>query len=91
MMHSRASAAKLRGGGPILFPSAAREMKLDPVALRRRNFVPNDGYPYTTPVALTYDSGDYFKTLDMAVNAADYAGFERRRQEAGARIRDVHG
>ena len=68
-----------------LVDRAAREMKLDPVALRRRNFVPNDAYPYTTPVALTYDSGDYFKTLDMAVNAADYAGFERRRQEAAER------
>ena len=68
-----------------LVDRAAREMKLDPVALRRRNFVPNDAYPYTTPVALTYDSGDYFKTLDMAVKAADYAGFEQRRQEAAKR------
>ena len=65
-----------------LVDRAAREMMLDPVVLRRRNFVPNDAYPYTTPVALTYDSGDYFKTLDMAVKAADYAGFEQRRQEA---------
>jgi CO/xanthine dehydrogenase Mo-binding subunit len=48
-----------------LVDRAAREMKLDPVALRRRNFVPNDAYPYTTPVALTYNSVDYFKTLDM--------------------------
>jgi aerobic carbon-monoxide dehydrogenase large subunit len=68
-----------------LVDRAAREMRLDPVALRRRNFVPNDAYPYTTPVALTYDSGDYFKTLDMAVKAADYAGFEQRRQEAAKR------
>ena len=68
-----------------LVDRAAREMKLDPVALRRRNFVPNDAYPYTTPVSLTYDSGDYFKTLDMAVKAADYAGFEQRRQEAAKR------
>jgi aerobic carbon-monoxide dehydrogenase large subunit len=68
-----------------LVDRAAREMKLDPVELRRRNFVPNDAYPYTTPVALTYDSGDYFKTLDMAVKAADYRGFERRRQEAAKR------
>jgi CO/xanthine dehydrogenase Mo-binding subunit len=68
-----------------LVDRAAREMKLDPAALRRRNFVPNDAYPYTTPVALTYDSGDYFKTLDMAVKAADYAGFEQRRQEAAKR------
>ena len=68
-----------------LVDRAAREMKIDPVELRRRNFVPNDAFPYTTPVALTYDSGDYFKTLDMALKAADYAGFEQRRQEAATR------
>ena len=51
----------------------------------RRNFIPNDAYPYTTPVALTYDSGDYFKTLDMAVKAADYASFEQRRKGATKR------
>ncbi|MGO8920819.1 MAG: xanthine dehydrogenase family protein molybdopterin-binding subunit [Stellaceae bacterium] len=68
-----------------LVDRAAREMKIDPAELRRRNFVANDAFPYTTPVALTYDSGDYFKTLDMAVAAADYAGFEQRRQEAAKR------
>jgi aerobic carbon-monoxide dehydrogenase large subunit len=68
-----------------LVDRAAREMKIDPAELRRRNFVANDAFPYTTPVALTYDSGDYFKTLDMAVAAADYAGFERRRQESAKR------
>ena len=54
-------------------------------AQRHRNFIPNDAYPYTTPVALTYDSGDYFKTLDMAVRAADYASFEQRRKGAAKR------
>ncbi len=59
-------------------------MKIDPVELRRRNFIANGAFPYTTPVALTYDSGDYFATLDMALKAADYAGFEQRRQAAAA-------
>jgi aerobic carbon-monoxide dehydrogenase large subunit len=68
-----------------LVDRASREMNVDPVELRRRNFVPNDAYPYATPVALTFDSGDYFKTLDMAVKAADYAGFKRRQQEAAKR------
>jgi len=62
--------------------TAAHEMKLDPAELRRRNFVPKNGYPYQTPVALQYDSGDYFTTLEMALKAANYAGFEKRRQEA---------
>ena len=64
---------------------AARELKIDPAELRRRNFIPKNAYPYQTPVALAYDSGDYFTTLDMALKAADYAGFEQRRDEAEKR------
>ena len=65
--------------------TAARELKIDPAELRRRNFIPKDAYPYQTPVALTYDSGDYFTTLDMAMKAADYAGFAQRREAAAKR------
>jgi len=65
--------------------AAARELKLSPAELRRRNFIPTTAYPYQTPVALAYDSGDYFTTLDMALKAADYAGFEQRRREAASR------
>ena len=64
---------------------AADEMGIDPVELRRRNFIPKDAFPYQTPVALQYDSGDYFTTLEMATKAADYAGFEARRAEAARR------
>jgi aerobic carbon-monoxide dehydrogenase large subunit len=64
---------------------AADELGMDPAELRRRNFIPKDAYPYQTPVALQYDSGDYFTTLDLAVKAADYEGFETRRREAAAR------
>jgi len=64
---------------------AARELKTDPAELRRRNFIPKNAYPYQTPVALAYDSGDYFATLDMALKSADYAGFEQRRAEAKQR------
>jgi carbon-monoxide dehydrogenase large subunit len=68
-----------------LVDRAAREMKIDPVELHRRNFIANNAFPYATPVGLTYDSGDYFKTLDMALKAADHAGFEHRRHEAAKR------
>jgi aerobic carbon-monoxide dehydrogenase large subunit len=64
---------------------AADELGMDPAELRRRNFIPADGFPYQTPVALQYDSGDYQTTLQMATHAADYAGFEARRQEAARR------
>jgi len=64
---------------------AADDLGVDPAELRRKNFIPRDGYPYQTPVALQYDSGDYFTTLDKAMQAADYAGFETRRREAAGR------
>ncbi len=64
---------------------AADELGVDPVELRRKNFIPADAFPYQTPVALQYDSGDYFATLDLATKASDYAGFEARRAEAARR------
>jgi aerobic carbon-monoxide dehydrogenase large subunit len=64
---------------------AAREMNMDRVEIRRRNFIPNDAFPYQTPVALQYDSGNYFATLDQAMKTADWVGFEKRRAEAKAR------
>ncbi|MBV8121878.1 MAG: xanthine dehydrogenase family protein molybdopterin-binding subunit [Alphaproteobacteria bacterium] len=64
---------------------AADELGIDPAELRRRNFIPADAFPYQTPVALQYDSGDYQTTLELALKAADYSGFETRRRETLAR------
>ena len=64
---------------------AAREMKLDPAEIRRRNFVPPTAFPYQTPVALVYDSGNYAASLDKALAMADYAGFKARKAEAARR------
>jgi carbon-monoxide dehydrogenase large subunit len=64
---------------------AAREMGIDRVEIRRRNFIPADKFPYQTPVALQYDSGNYQATLETALKKADWAGFEKRRAEAKAR------
>jgi carbon-monoxide dehydrogenase large subunit len=64
---------------------AAREMSMDRVEIRRRNFIPNDAFPYQTPVALQYDSGNYHATLDQALQTADWTGFEKRRAEAKAK------
>ncbi len=63
----------------------AHDTGRDRVELRRRNFIPRDAFPYQTPVALQYDSGDYFATLDTAQKAADVAGFEARRAAAAAK------
>ena len=67
-----------------LMDVAAAEIGLDKVEFRRRNFVPVDGFPYQTPVALQYDSGNYFATLDAALETAGYPGFEARRKAAAA-------
>ena len=68
-----------------LVDKAAHEMKIDRVELRRRNLIPRNAFPYQTPVALQYDSGDYQSTLDIALKNADYAGFEVRRKESNSR------
>jgi len=66
-----------------LVETAAREMKLDPAEIRRRNFIKQ--FPYQTPVALLYDIGDYEATMAAAIKLADVAGFPQRRKEAEAR------
>jgi carbon-monoxide dehydrogenase large subunit len=63
----------------------ALEMGLDRVEIRRRNFIPSSAFPYQTPVALQYDSGDYVATLEACLKAADWAGFEARRAAAAAK------
>jgi len=65
--------------------TAARELKLDPAELRRRNFIAPEQFPYQTPVALVYDTGNYGASLDKALALADYNGFAKRRADAKAR------
>jgi len=68
-----------------LMDCAAREIGMDRVAFRKMNFIPVDAFPYQTPVALQYDSGDYFSTLSQALETAGWDSFEARRAEAKAR------
>lgn len=62
-----------------------RELNLDPFEVRRKNLLTPDQFPYTTPVGLIYDTGNYQATLDKAVELADVAGFEARRAESAKR------
>ena len=62
---------------------AAREMKMDPAAIRRKNFITQ--FPYQTPVALLYDTGNYEATLGAAIEMADVKGFPARKAEAARR------
>ncbi len=64
---------------------AAAECGIDRVEIRCRNFIATDAFPYQTPVALQYDSGDYFSTLNQGLETAGWATFEARRAAAAAR------
>ena len=66
-----------------LVDRAARELDMDRLEIRRKNFIRE--FPYQTPVALEYDTGDYDATLDLALEMADWEGFEARRAEARER------
>jgi aerobic carbon-monoxide dehydrogenase large subunit len=55
----------------------ARELNLDPVAVRRRNFIPREAFPYLTATGLTYDSGDFAPALDRALELAEYPHFRQ--------------
>lgn len=68
-----------------LIDTAAREVGVDPIELRRRNLVPEDAMPYTNPLGVTYDSGEYENNMDKALELMDWTGFPRR--QAAARTR----
>src|SRR5678815_4882861 len=63
-----------------LVETAARELKIDPAALRRKNFVRE--FPYQTPVALQYDTGNYDATLDAALQLGDVSGYAKRKEDS---------
>ena len=60
---------------------------MDPADVRKKNFIPEDAFPYQSVFDWEYDSGNYEGVLDRAAEAADYAGFARRREEARSRGR----
>jgi carbon-monoxide dehydrogenase large subunit len=62
----------------------ARELGLDPPEVRRANFIQPDEFPYDPGIlnGLEYDTGDYEKTLDRALEIVDYDGFRRKQEEA---------
>jgi len=62
---------------------AARDMKMDPAAIRRQNFITE--FPYATPVGLTYDTGNYEAHLAKAISMADVAGFPARKAASEAK------
>jgi aerobic carbon-monoxide dehydrogenase large subunit len=70
-----------------LLDKAAREMKIDPVAMRRRNLIRPAAMPYKTSGGNVYDCGDFEKVLDTSLQLADWDGFAARRSESKRRGR----
>ena len=66
-----------------LVQTAAYELEIDPVELRRRNFIKKEQFPYTSATGWVYDSGDYEAALDLALEKLGYE--ELRREQAEAR------
>ncbi len=63
----------------------AHQLGLDPVEVRKRNYIRSDEMPYETPNGCVYDSGDYARCLDIALDLIGYDGIEERRREAESR------
>ncbi len=70
-----------------LVDTAAREMGIDRVVLRRKNHIPPEWMPYKAPNGTTYDSGDFTNLLNEALTLADWEGFAARRAESRKRGR----
>jgi carbon-monoxide dehydrogenase large subunit len=66
---------------------AARVTGIDPIKLRRRNFIKPSAMPYKTAVGTTIDSGEFETVLDKALALAGHDGFKQRRREAAKRGR----
>lgn len=75
--------------------AVARRLGMDRVAIRRRNLIPKDAFPYEFGLAaryggnITYDSGDYERALDEALTLADHATFQDRKKAAAASGRRI--
>jgi aerobic carbon-monoxide dehydrogenase large subunit len=73
-----------------LVQNAAYELGMDPAELRRKNFIPSDKFPYRSATGFVYDSGDYERAMDLALEKIGYeelrAEQRRRRKEGGKQL-----
>ena len=68
-----------------LIDDAAAELGMDRLELRRKNLIPASAMPYKTALGVTYDSGEFARNMQAALEAADVASFSARREEAKRR------
>jgi aerobic carbon-monoxide dehydrogenase large subunit len=72
----------------VMIEQAAAELGIDPLELRRRNFIPKEDFPAEVAVGIVYDSGDYHGTLDRLLTHVDLDAF--RREQAELRERGIY-
>src|SRR6201988_180815 len=65
-----------------LLDRAARVIGIDPVEIRRRNFIPSSAMPYKIGTGITYDSGDFVHVMDECLKVADWNAFAKRAAES---------
>jgi carbon-monoxide dehydrogenase large subunit len=93
VMTNCGSSAPYRGAGrpeaifaiERLIDDAARELKLDPIELRRSNLIPPSAMPLKTPLGYNFDCGEFARNMDITLAESDHAGFAARREEARRR------
>ncbi|HXF79923.1 MAG TPA: xanthine dehydrogenase family protein molybdopterin-binding subunit [Usitatibacter sp.] len=93
VLTNRGSTGPYRGAGrpeaiyivERLMDAAAREMRVDPAELRRRNMIAPAQMPYTNPMGQVYDTGNFASILAQGLEAADWKGFAARREESKRR------
>jgi carbon-monoxide dehydrogenase large subunit len=72
----------------LMMDKLAREIGMDPLELRRKNFIPKEEFPYETPLGIVYDSGDYHGSLDKLLENFDLEAF--RSEQARLREQGIH-
>jgi aerobic carbon-monoxide dehydrogenase large subunit len=72
----------------VMVEQLAAELGMDPLEVRRKNFIPKEDFPAEVAIGLTYDSGDYHGTLDRLLEHVDVDAF--RREQAEQRQRGIY-
>jgi carbon-monoxide dehydrogenase large subunit len=88
VMTNKMATDAIRGAGrpeathmiEVMMDQLASELDMDPLELRRRNFIPAEDFPYDTPAGVTYDSGNYEAALDKLLEHIDVPGFRAEQQ-----------
>jgi aerobic carbon-monoxide dehydrogenase large subunit len=69
----------------VMVEQLAHELGMDPLELRRKNFIPKEDFPAEVAIGIVYDSGDYHGSLDKLLTHVDLEGFRREQEELRAK------